>query len=457
MAHKTRKLGPIKYALTMVLIFVATSACKSDNSFSYSVRVQDKDSAQTVPNAKVIIEIAGIASLDDVTDVNGLARIFIDASHSGKPGRLTVEANGYKKYTQNIDLTKDGLPDVIQLESESNDSIATFPTGTPSPELPTATGTPVPPTNTPVSPTDTPTPTPTSVLDSLADISRFLAIEDLKYVGTYQSQEFVSIYRGEDWVTCPSETLSLDSIEGVAIRGEWMIPECGDRFETRVREDVNVLQNTHETERLFKTLVAEARKVPWFYTAYELATEYGSFWVVRSDYQNGTTATMVAEVDGGVVQLFIDSKAVIDEMNLNALILSAILRLRRFPLARGVLILLDTSLFPESVGQSLVIYPPISGMRRVYAPQPTIAQIMQKYGEPNKIVETELTYGLDALSDPIKLDAKVYYYGSYGFGSLVDQVIDKETLDYVKETYDAETYQTLTSPKKGEIIWVMAD
>jgi hypothetical protein len=305
-------------------------------------------------------------------------------------------------------------------------------------------------------PTAVPTPTPTSVLDVFAKTSRFLTIEDLKYVGTYQSEGFVSMYSSEDWATCPSETLSLDSIAGVAVRGEWTVSECGDRFETRVREEVTVLQNTQETEHLFKTLVAEAKRVPWFHTAYEFATEYGSFWVVRSDYQNGTTATMIAEVDGGVIQLFIDSNAAIDEMNLNALILSAILRLRQYPLSRGVPILLDTSLFSEKEGRSLAIYP-IPQTRRVYDLQPTISEIMQKYGEADRIIETKLIYGLDALDNPIKLGAKVYYYGDYGFSILVDQVIDQETLDYIRDTYGWESYETLINPKNGEVIWVVVD
>ncbi len=85
-------------------------------SFSYQTRVQAKDSNENIPNAQVTIEVPGRAPLDGITDSNGLARIQIAASHSGQPGRLIVEANGYHRYVQEIDLTRDALPDLVRLE-----------------------------------------------------------------------------------------------------------------------------------------------------------------------------------------------------------------------------------------------------------------------------------------------------------------------------------------------------
>ena len=90
-----------------------------DTSFGYQVRVQAKDTGEYIPNAKVTIEVSGQAPLDGITDSNGLARIFISSSRAGKPGRLIVEAAGYKRYMQNIDLTMGTLPDVVQLERMS--------------------------------------------------------------------------------------------------------------------------------------------------------------------------------------------------------------------------------------------------------------------------------------------------------------------------------------------------
>ena len=92
---------------------------QTDTSFDYQVRVQAKDTGRYIPNAKVTIEVSGQAPLDGITDSNGLARIFIGSSHAGKPGLLIVEAAGYKRHTQNIDLTVGTLPDVVQLEPAS--------------------------------------------------------------------------------------------------------------------------------------------------------------------------------------------------------------------------------------------------------------------------------------------------------------------------------------------------
>jgi hypothetical protein len=85
-------------------------------TFQYSVKVQAKETGEDIPNVRVIIEVIGQAPLDEVTDSNGFARVFIDANRAGQPGRLIVQATGYKKYTQNIDLLEDMLPEIIQLE-----------------------------------------------------------------------------------------------------------------------------------------------------------------------------------------------------------------------------------------------------------------------------------------------------------------------------------------------------
>ena len=87
-------------------------------TFDYSVRVQEKDNDVNIPNARITLEVAGKAPLDEITDSNGFARIRIESSYASKPGRIIVEATDYKKYTQNIDLSEDALPDIIQLEPQ---------------------------------------------------------------------------------------------------------------------------------------------------------------------------------------------------------------------------------------------------------------------------------------------------------------------------------------------------
>ncbi len=87
-------------------------------NFDYSVRVQTSDASSPILNAIVTIEVIGQAPLDEVTDSNGIARFFIDASRGGQPARLTVRAVGYRPYNQNIDLRQGTLPVVIPLELE---------------------------------------------------------------------------------------------------------------------------------------------------------------------------------------------------------------------------------------------------------------------------------------------------------------------------------------------------
>lgn len=84
--------------------------------FTYQVRVEAIGTNETIPNATVTIEVGGQAPLDNVTDSNGVARIFISATHAGKPARLIVEAEGYRRYRQEMDLVEEVLPDIVRLE-----------------------------------------------------------------------------------------------------------------------------------------------------------------------------------------------------------------------------------------------------------------------------------------------------------------------------------------------------
>lgn len=115
--------NPWPLILTIALLIIVLSAglitaviLLQPHSFDYQARIETKTGAPIL-YATVRLEIGGgKAPLDSVSDSAGLARIFIDASYAGKPGRLIVEATGYKKYTQNIDLTEGDLPKVIQLD-----------------------------------------------------------------------------------------------------------------------------------------------------------------------------------------------------------------------------------------------------------------------------------------------------------------------------------------------------
>lgn len=102
--------------IAVIIPLVINNKASTSPSFTYAVRVQKEGTSQNIPNAKVTIEVAGQAPLDEITDANGFARIAINASYAGKPGRLLVEANGYEAYRQEIDLTEGNLPDTIPLK-----------------------------------------------------------------------------------------------------------------------------------------------------------------------------------------------------------------------------------------------------------------------------------------------------------------------------------------------------
>lgn len=128
MSRKEQKMYAILGLIVAVLACVATwivvpqiqdvfrQPTPMVGSFEYQVRVQNREASQNIPNAKVTIEVAGQAPLDEITDANGFARISINASYAGKPGRLLVEASGYEAYRQEIDLTEGILPDTIPLK-----------------------------------------------------------------------------------------------------------------------------------------------------------------------------------------------------------------------------------------------------------------------------------------------------------------------------------------------------
>jgi hypothetical protein len=106
--------------------------------------------SEYVTDARVTIEVSGKPPFDDISDSLGVARIIVSSDHIGKPGVLIVEADGYKRYRQHIDLVAGALPDVVPLERLPGTSIPTPthlpPTDTPTPEPVTDTPKPIPPT-----------------------------------------------------------------------------------------------------------------------------------------------------------------------------------------------------------------------------------------------------------------------------------------------------------------------
>jgi hypothetical protein len=85
----------------------------------YKVRVVEQISGSFIGNAKVTIELSGnMVPLDAITDASGFAIMTIPGDYMNKPGKLIVESQGYKTYYKYINLSRDSLPDIVQLEKK---------------------------------------------------------------------------------------------------------------------------------------------------------------------------------------------------------------------------------------------------------------------------------------------------------------------------------------------------
>ena len=204
-----------------------------------------EDTGECIQDAIVTIEVEGQAPLDGVADSNGVARIFISSARAGQPGFLIVEAKGYKRYTQHIDLIMGSLPDVVLLERSLG--VTPMPTFTPtlligpstaptltltpvttntSTSTPTLTHTPTrtePPTDTPVS-TCTPTQAkiPTAI-PTATDTPTLAPTQTLSYTIEFRASKTV-VNPGEwvrfDWHVENVQAVYLDWKGGVGAPGE---------------------------------------------------------------------------------------------------------------------------------------------------------------------------------------------------------------------------------------------
>lgn len=109
---------PVVAPAVTPLVTPTATAQPTPASFTYGVTVKDDATNQPIANAKVRIEVAGKAPLTEYADSNGFARIFIPALLAERPGRLTVEADGYAIDVRNIDLWPDRLPAEVRLKQE---------------------------------------------------------------------------------------------------------------------------------------------------------------------------------------------------------------------------------------------------------------------------------------------------------------------------------------------------
>jgi len=150
--------------LTLVLLILATGAgvwgyvdrdCAPVSGFElpvshfeYQVRVEVEGTGEAIVDAEVMIELESQAPRNEFTDSHGIARVMLDASQKDKPARLIVEAPGYTRHIESIDLTP-GLSHVVKLEPASTPAMTpqASKASTPSPAVtPTPTTTSLEPT-----------------------------------------------------------------------------------------------------------------------------------------------------------------------------------------------------------------------------------------------------------------------------------------------------------------------
>ncbi len=85
-------------------------------AFLYTVRVEEAGTMEPIPNAEVMLSVAGQPSLVGYTDSKGEAIIQVDASHANQTGDLTTSSDGYADYRRSLILKKDQLPQIIKLD-----------------------------------------------------------------------------------------------------------------------------------------------------------------------------------------------------------------------------------------------------------------------------------------------------------------------------------------------------
>ncbi len=92
----------------------APAPTATPSAFIYGVTVLDGDN-QPIPDAQVLIEIQGKASLENSVDEHGYAEIEVPTGHAGRTGRLRMRATGFEPFNQYIDIYPDRLPNEVQL------------------------------------------------------------------------------------------------------------------------------------------------------------------------------------------------------------------------------------------------------------------------------------------------------------------------------------------------------
>jgi len=103
-------------AITTLIVIALPRSKSPEVASSYTLQVQSQETGEDIRNAEVRLDLAGKAPLRAITDSDGFARIPVDISYNDHRATLVVEATGYKKFRQEIDLTVNDMPHLVQLE-----------------------------------------------------------------------------------------------------------------------------------------------------------------------------------------------------------------------------------------------------------------------------------------------------------------------------------------------------
>ncbi len=108
--------------LTAALILAAPAATRllrrggatpPPATFVYQVQVLSEATGQAIPQAGVILELAGASPLRQDADDDGVAAFVIDRSRAGQMANIIVEAPGQRIAKQTARLDSDALPERI--------------------------------------------------------------------------------------------------------------------------------------------------------------------------------------------------------------------------------------------------------------------------------------------------------------------------------------------------------
>jgi len=107
---------PYSQQIDLIESILPTEIALTPISFTYQVLVSDDKSGDPVKNAMVSIrpDREGIG-ISEETDNNGIVTFEVGAALVGKLGKLSVQANGFEPYTENITISSGELPGFVRL------------------------------------------------------------------------------------------------------------------------------------------------------------------------------------------------------------------------------------------------------------------------------------------------------------------------------------------------------